>query len=224
MQGYFTPKQLSEMLGGGESTWRWRAANGRYKNAFQAGDKGTWYIPLSDINQTGRDYDEMCAEPAPLDPRYPKDPSSIVLARNADQRYGIYINQHWYGAGQALVMLNYLRQHEQWLIDGAKENEATATIDGSHEIGSVIEYKGEQWIVLASDRHNACLYRVGDKAQAFAFLSEFVRSEQAHFQVSPPAAVFHDDGQVILLRNAAYSSDIGFYDSSLIKSEERTNR
>lgn len=120
MNGFYTPKQLSEMLGGGESTWRLRASRGEFKNAVKQGN--TYFVPLSDVHKWGRGYDAEFAEPAPLDPAYPNDPSDIVLAKNSDDRYGIYISDHWYGARQALNMLAYLEKHRTWLEEKAQEN------------------------------------------------------------------------------------------------------
>lgn len=119
IHGYFTPSELARMLGGGESTYRQRAANGEYLNAAKEGN--TWWIPLSDINKNGREYDQEFAEPARLSPEYPSDPSDIVLAQNSDQRYGIYMDDDWYGVDQALEILKYLRKHEAWLVEKSKE-------------------------------------------------------------------------------------------------------
>ena len=120
MQGFYTPKQLSEMLGGGESTYRLRASKGEFKHAVKQGN--TWFIPLLDLSHVGRGYDEEFADPALLSPEQPNDPSDIVIAKNSDERYGIYINEHLYGADQALVMLSYLDQHREWLEQGAEFN------------------------------------------------------------------------------------------------------
>ena len=119
--GYYTPSELAALLGGGESTYRQRAQRGEYINATKQGN--TWLIPLSDISQHGRGYDEEFAEAARLSPAYPGDSTDIVLARNSDERYGIYLEESWYGAGQALEMLKYLQEHEQWLREKAKEHE-----------------------------------------------------------------------------------------------------
>jgi hypothetical protein len=122
MQGFYTPKQLSEMLGGGESTYRLRAARGDFVHAVKQGN--TWFIPLLDVSRVGRGYDEEYADSQPLDPRYPNDPSDIVIAQNSDGRYGVYITDDWYGAGQALTILAYLEKHKEWLEQKAKENDA----------------------------------------------------------------------------------------------------
>ncbi|SRR5579885_1855180 len=122
MEGFYTPKQLSELLGGGESTYRVKAARGDFKHAFKQGN--TWFIPLLDVSQIGRGYDKELAPPALLDPDYPDDPSDIVLAQNSDKRYGIYIDSHWYGARQALSILAYLEEHRAWLEEKANENNA----------------------------------------------------------------------------------------------------
>lgn len=122
MKGFYTPKQLSELLGGGESTWRLRAARGEFLHAIKL-PGNTWGIPLSDVDKWGRGYDAEHAAPQHLDPAHPDDPSDIVLAENSDGRYGIYISDDWYGAAQALVVLDYLRQHETWLLEKARVNE-----------------------------------------------------------------------------------------------------
>ena len=54
-------------------------------------------------------------EPCYLSPEYPNDSTHIVLAQNDDERYGIYIDEDWYGASQALRMLEYLQEHKAWL-------------------------------------------------------------------------------------------------------------
>lgn len=122
MQDFYTPKQLAEMFGGGESTWRLRAARGEFSHAIKL-PGNAWGIPLSDVNKWGRGYDEECADSQRLDPNYPEDPSDIVLAKNGDGRYGIYIEDDWYGAEQALTILDYLEKHRVWLEQKAKENE-----------------------------------------------------------------------------------------------------
>jgi len=121
MRGFYTTTQLAELFGGGASTWRTRAESGEFKHAFKQGN--TWFIPLLDVSHVGRGYDEEFADPQPLSPEVPTDPSDIVLARNDDERYGIYINEHWYGAGQALSILSYLTKHREWLEQKAAENE-----------------------------------------------------------------------------------------------------
>lgn len=123
MQGFYTPRQLAEKIGGGESTYRLRAERGDYIHAFKQG--GTWFISMLDVNQHGRGYNEEFAEPQKLSPDYPNDPSDIVIAQN-DDRYGIYISGHWYGAGQALNILAYLEKHRAWLEEKAVENEVNA--------------------------------------------------------------------------------------------------
>lgn len=132
MNGYYTPAQLAKMLGGGESTYRQYAARGEYLNATKQGN--TWFIPLSDVSKHGRGYDQEFAAPAKLSPEYPQDPSDIVLAQNSDGRYGIYLEDDWYGAGQALEMFKYIREHEAWLKVGEVLNDQVtqgqATIDG----------------------------------------------------------------------------------------------
>ena len=120
MQGFYTPKQLAEMLGGGESTYRLRAARGEFVHAVKQGN--TWFIPLLDVNHVGRGYDPEFAPVKPISPEVPTDPSSIVLAQNSDGRYGIYINESWYGAAQALEILAYLKEHEVWLKEKAFMN------------------------------------------------------------------------------------------------------
>lgn len=121
MRGFYTPRQLSEMLGGGESTYRLRAARGEFVHAVKQGN--TWFIPLLDVNHVGRGYDEEFAPARPLSPEVPTDPSSIVLAQNSDFRYGVYIDEQWYGAAQALEILKYLQEHEEWLQEKALLNE-----------------------------------------------------------------------------------------------------
>lgn len=120
MQGFYTPKQLSEMLGGGESTYRLRASRGEFKHAFKQGN--TWFIPLLDISHVGRGYDEELAPAQRLSPDYLQDPSDIVLAKNSDGRYGVYLEEEWYGATQALAILSYLEKHREWLEQKAREN------------------------------------------------------------------------------------------------------
>ena len=120
MQGFYTTTQLAEMFGGGASTWRLRAEKGEFKHAVKQGS--TWFIPLLDVSHVGRGYDEEFAEPARLSPEHPTDPSDIVLAKNSDGRYGIYIDDDWYGAAQALAILQYLEKHKTWLQQKAKEN------------------------------------------------------------------------------------------------------
>lgn len=122
MQGFYTPRQLADMLGGGESTYRLRAARGEFVHAVKQGN--TWFIPLLDVSHVGRGYDEEFAPAAPLDPAYPNDTSDIVLAQNSDGRYGVYICEHWYGARQALSMLAYLEEHREWLQEKASLNDA----------------------------------------------------------------------------------------------------
>jgi hypothetical protein len=121
MDGYFTPSQLASMFGGGESTWRLKAQKGEFAHAVKRGK--TWFIPISDVNQIGRGYDKEFTEPQYLSPEYPNDPSSIVIAQNDDGRYGAYINEHWFGAAQSLVILEYLQSHRDWLVEKAQENE-----------------------------------------------------------------------------------------------------
>ena len=70
----------------------------------------------------GRGHDKEFAEPQRLSSSHPTDPSDIVLAQNSDGRYGIYLEDDWYGAGQALVILEYLQKHKDWLAEKAKEN------------------------------------------------------------------------------------------------------
>ncbi len=70
----------------------------------------------------GRGHDKEFAEPQRLSPEYPADPSDIVLAQNSDGRYGIYIEDDWYGVSQALVILEYLEKHKAWLEQKSKEN------------------------------------------------------------------------------------------------------
>lgn len=123
MQGFYTPRQLAEKIGGGESTYRLRAERGDYVHAFKQG--GTWFISMLDVNQHGRGYNEEFAEPQKLSPDYSNDPSDIVIAKN-DDRYGIYISGHWYGARQALNILAYLTQHRAWLEEKSVENDANA--------------------------------------------------------------------------------------------------
>lgn len=120
MQGFYTPSQLAQMRGGGESTWRLRAARGEFKNAVKQGN--TWFIPMRDVDKWGPGYDKEFAEPQPLSPECPTDPSSIVLAQNSDDRYGVYISEHWFGAGQALAILDYLEKHKDWLVEKSEEN------------------------------------------------------------------------------------------------------
>ncbi len=126
MQGFYTPAQLAEMLGGGESTYRQKAANGVYKHAFKQGN--TWFISLLDVSGIGRGYDKEFAEPLRLSVDHLSDPSDIVLAQNSDDRYGIYISDDWYGASQALQILKYLEQHREWLEQRAVENNALSHI------------------------------------------------------------------------------------------------
>jgi Helix-turn-helix domain len=125
MQGFYTSHQLADMLGGGESTYRLRAMRGEFPHASKQG--GTWLIPLRDVQKWGRGYDKEFAEPLPLDPSHPKDESDIVLAQNNDGRYGIYINERWYGAGEALEILAYLEEHGEWLRQKAAENNLSSS-------------------------------------------------------------------------------------------------
>jgi hypothetical protein len=120
MNGFYTPAQLATLLGGGESTYRQRAAKGEFINAVKQGN--TWFIPMSDVDKTGRGYDEEFAEPQRLSPEVSGDPTDIVLAKNDDDRYGIYIREDWYGAAQALVILAYLQEHKAWLEEKAQTN------------------------------------------------------------------------------------------------------
>ncbi len=126
MLGFYTPAQLAEMLGGGESTYRQKAANGVYKNAVKQGN--TWFIPLLDVSGVGRGYDKEFADPLKISTDVPTDPSDIVLAQNSDDRYGVYVSDDWYGAGQALQILRYLEEHREWLEEKAKENNALSHI------------------------------------------------------------------------------------------------
>lgn len=126
MRGFYTPRQLAEMRGGGESTYRQKAANGLYKHAIKQGD--TWFIPLGDVDQWGRGYDKEFAEPLRLSVDHLSDPSDIVLARNSDDRYGVYISDDWYGASQTLQILKYLEMHKDWLEQKAAENNALSHI------------------------------------------------------------------------------------------------
>lgn len=116
MHDFYTPAQLSVMRGGGESTWRLRAARGDFKHAVKQGN--TWFIPMYDVLPPD---EEECAESRKLSPEYPNDPSSIVLARNSDGRYGIAVSGHWFGVKQALVILRYLEEHEPWLVEKIAE-------------------------------------------------------------------------------------------------------
>jgi hypothetical protein len=120
LPGYYTPAELAQMRGGGESTWRLRASRGDFIHAEKRGN--TWYIPLRDVDHWGRGYDKEFGEPQKLTPEIPTDPRDIVLAQNDDGRYGIYVLEEWYGAGEALAMLDYLRKHEEWLKEKAAEN------------------------------------------------------------------------------------------------------
>lgn len=120
MGGFYTPAELAYMRGGGESTYRQRAAAGEYLHATKQGN--TWFIPLRDIDKWGRDYDKEFADPQPLDPKFPHE-QNIVLAQNSDGRHGIYIDDDWYGAGQALSILSYLEKHKTWLEEKAIEND-----------------------------------------------------------------------------------------------------
>jgi len=54
-----------------------------------------------------------------LSPEYPNDPTHIVLAQNDDEGYGVYIDEVWFGASQALRMLEYLQEHKAWLEEKA---------------------------------------------------------------------------------------------------------
>ncbi len=64
-------------------------------------------------------YGVQFMEPCYLSPEYPDDSTHIVLAQNDDERYGIYIDEDWYGAAQALRMLEYLQEHKAWLEERA---------------------------------------------------------------------------------------------------------
>lgn len=116
MHGFYTCTQLAEQLGNSESTWRLRAARGDFKHAVKQGN--TWFIPMYDVEPLD---EEECADSRKLSPDYPNDPSSIVLACNADGRYGISVSGHWFGVKQALVILRYLEEHEPWLIEKITE-------------------------------------------------------------------------------------------------------
>ena len=120
MLGYYTPAELAQLFGKGESTYRQQAAKGEYLNAVKQGN--TWFIPLSDVSKTGRGYDQEFAPSMKLSPEYPNDSTDVVLAQNSDGRYGVYLEDAWYGAAQALVMLNYLQQHRDWLAEKAQAN------------------------------------------------------------------------------------------------------
>jgi hypothetical protein len=121
MLGYYTPAELAQMFGKGESTYRQQAAKGEYLNAVKQGN--TWFIPLRDISKIGRGYDQEFAAPVKLSPE-PDDPQSIVLARDSDGHYGVYLDDAWYGAAQALQILKYLREHEGWLTEKAQASTA----------------------------------------------------------------------------------------------------
>ncbi len=119
LHGFYTPAELANMFGGGESTYRQKAAGGDYLHAVKQGN--TWFIPLRDISKNGRHYDKEFAEAQRLSPEYPEDPSDIVIAQNSDDRYGIYIDDDWYGASQALIMLDYLLKYKDWLVEKSAE-------------------------------------------------------------------------------------------------------
>ncbi len=70
----------------------------------------------------GRGHDKEFDTPQMLSPETPKDPSDIVIAQNSDGRYGVYIEDDWYGSQQALVILKYLEKHRVWLEQTAQEN------------------------------------------------------------------------------------------------------
>lgn len=137
MQGFYTPAQLAEMLGGGESTYRMRAARGEFKHAVKQGN--TWFISLLDVSQVGRGYDREFAEPQKLSPEYPNDSSDIVIAQNSDGRYGIYLSDHWYGASQALNMLDYLTKHRAWLEEKVQPTVQEQLVNFARQIA---QYRG----------------------------------------------------------------------------------
>ena len=69
-----------------------------------------------------KSYIEKIAEPFRLSPDVPSDPSEIALAQFDKERYGVSIDEEWFGAGQALQILKYLELHRDWLEQKAKEN------------------------------------------------------------------------------------------------------
>lgn len=75
----------------------------------------------------GRGRDKEYAEPTKLSPEVPTDPSDIVLAGDDEGRFGIYLNDRWYGAGQALRILAYLLKHQTWLEEKVKIREVLST-------------------------------------------------------------------------------------------------
>jgi hypothetical protein len=176
MQGFYTPAQLAEMLGGGESTYRQKAANGVYKHAVKQGN--TWFIPLLDVAGVGRGYDKEFAEPLRLSVDRPDDTKDIVIAQDDDGRYGIYLEDHWYGAGQALRMLQYLEQHKNWLEEKAKENNAMSHIqviikasmrESDHPVWAEIRRSGSSMSYLKDPKNQMGLSKEQEQAYLRAY-------------------------------------------------------
>lgn len=115
-----------------------------------------------------------------------------------------------------------------------KEVEDQIVIDSQEQVGSIIEFHGDKWLVVSSrytsakeaaeieEAHDAyvqpgwesVLCKVKD--QSLEVVSEQVQSGNARIEYHQGirCVLFHDEDQVIPLDDLAYRSDIGLYQKS----------
>jgi hypothetical protein len=109
-------------------------------------------------------------------------------------------------------------------------------INGQHEVGTIIEYKGRQWFVAASENYSAqdqqedeeggmgslpigwhsWLVEVQPGNQALPVLVELLKEGKATLN-SSQTVMFPDEQYSSFLRDLEYSSELGLYDRSKVQ-------
>lgn len=111
MNEYLSPLKASQLTKWSERTWRDKCARDVIPGAHKVGKQ--WLIPRDALRLCGilRGPEKEQGEPQMLAPDSDLD---IVIATEDDRR-GIYIDHTWFGAQEALGILEYLQKHEQWI-------------------------------------------------------------------------------------------------------------
>jgi hypothetical protein len=113
-------------------------------------------------------------------------------------------------------------------VTPVREDREEGTISGKNEVGTIIEYCGESWLVTdcyevtgneythEEDEDQAPgwysnIFRVRDNTKAMQAVSEQYQEGQAHF-TGPTTVKFSDEEYASDLRDLVYAPDRGLYD------------
>jgi hypothetical protein len=159
-------------------------------------------IPRPYIYGYGRTSEEELAEPASI--TLGNDGYSIVLAMNEEETYGVYIDEEWQSARSALLILEYLQQHEDWLREHDKINVQRKLDEPQPHIAEVPEEQRPP-------------------QKAWQVIQEMIARGEAKLVYEPAKPyrsgvyrVVFAEGDTIKLKDVGYHKELGLYDKTLI--------